>query len=160
MRWFRFPRTLGILACLYLAGMAVLFGLLAERSFDFVQGAGKVDGTVVELVARAPIGSTREPANTRTVTLAPVVSYLVNNETFRYTAAHGRFHQRLKVGDRVTVLYDPAQPSVARLKGEGSVLVPAISVGFAVAALLVAGMLLRTRRLGIAPDRRPLLPTR
>lgn len=154
MRWFRFPRTLGIVVCLYLLGMAAVFGMLSEQSLDFVHQAARTEGTVTELVARAPAGSTREPAaGTRTLSQAPKVSYVVNGTTYSYTAAHGRYHQRLKVGDRVQVLYDPSDPSVARLKGEGTVLVPGITVAFALAAALVALVLVRTRKVGSTPGR-------
>ena len=101
-------------------------------------------------MARAPAGSTREPtAGSRTVSQAPKVSYVVNGTTYSYTAAHGRYHQRLKVGDRVQVLYDLSDPSVARLRGEGSVLVPGITAAFGLAAVLVALVLIRTRKVGV-----------
>ncbi len=150
MRWLRFPRTLGIVVCLYLLGIAAVFGMLTQQSSHFARNAASTEGTVIALVARAPIGSTRtQPANARTVSQAPQVSYVVDGKTYEYTAAHGRYHQRLKVGDHVRVLYDPADPASARIKGEGKVLVPGITASFGLAALLVAVILFRTRRLGV-----------
>lgn len=151
MSWFRFPRVLGVVIALYLMGMAVVFGTFSQQSVHFVKHATRTDGTVVALVARAPAGSTREPVTgARAVPQAPEVSYSVGGTTYTYTAAHGRYHQRLKVGDQVQVLYDPTNPAEARLKGEGTVLVPGITVIFALAAVLVAIILVRTRKLGIA----------
>lgn len=135
-----------MLAAVYLAAMAVVFALLSAQDMDFVRTADLTDGTVVALVARAPLGSTREAQpDARTPTLAPKVSYVVDGRTYDYVAAHGRYRQRLQVGDRVTVLYAPADPSSARLRGEGQDAGPLVSVGFAVSALLVVLVVLRTR---------------
>ena len=120
MKWLRFPRILGIVVCLYLVGMSVVFGVLSRQNYEFVHTASQADGTVVALVPRAPIGSTREPrANAPRVSLAPTVRYVVNGQTYTYTAAHGKFRQPLRPGDTVTVLYSPQNPRIARLKGEG-----------------------------------------
>ena len=152
MRWLRFPRVMGVLVCLYLLVMAAVFGVFSHEGRQFARHAARTEGTVVALVARAPAGSTREPTvGTRTVALAPKVTYSVGGNTYTYTAAHGRYHQRIQVGDQLEVIYDPSDPSVARLQGEGNVLVPGITAAFGLAAVLVALILLRTRRLGIAP---------
>ncbi len=149
MSWLRFPRVLGIVVCLYLVAMSVLFGLFSNQNNRFVHHAAETQGTVVQLVARAPVGSTRPPRfdDGQSVSVAPKVRYEVGGITYDYVAAHGRFHQPLRVGDAVAVLYDPAAPALARLKGEGSVLVPLITAGFVAAALLVAVVLFRTRRI-------------
>lgn len=143
---------------LYLAGMAVLFGLLTEKSVDFLDAASSTPGTVIALVPKAPAGSRAQPTNSRMVSLAPKVSYLVDGTTHEYTAAHGRFRQHLKVGDTVQVLYERSDPSVARLKGEGRLMVPAIAAGFGLATLAVALVLVRTRKLGVPAERRPDTP--
>jgi hypothetical protein len=58
------------------------------------------------------------------------------------------------------VLYDPGDPADAQLRGEGRVLVPGITVGFAASAVLVAFVLFRTRNYemehSLSPGRRPL----
>jgi hypothetical protein len=152
VKWFRFPRALGIVIGLYLVGMAVVFAMFSQQSALFVRHAARTDATVVALVARAPAGSTREPVTgARTVPQAPKVSYTVDGTTYTYTAAHGRYHQPLKIGDQVQVLYDHAHPGRARLKGEGTVLLPGITATFALAALLVVVILIRTRNLGVVP---------
>jgi hypothetical protein len=162
VKWLHFPRTLGIVVCLYLLGMAVVFGLLTSRNYRFIEHARQVSGTVMALVPRAPFGSTREPraGERRMMSLAPTVQYQVNGKTYEYTAARGRFRQPVKIGDHLTVLYDPSDPADAQLRGEGRVLVPGITVGFAASAVLVAFVLFRTRNYetehSLSPGRRPL----
>ena len=114
------PRAVGVVVVVYLAAMSVVFALLSAQNADFVRTASQTEGTVVALVARAPLGSTREAQpDARTPSLAPKVTYEVAGRTYDYVAAHGRARQRLQVGDRVTVLYAPADPTKARLRGEG-----------------------------------------
>lgn len=151
----RFPQVVGVVAAVYLVAMAVVFALLSAQNHDFVRTASRTEGTVVELVARAPLGSTREAQpDARTPSLAPKVTYVVDGKSYDYVAAHGRYRQRLQVGDRVTVLYSPADPSSARLRGEGMDSGPVVSVGFGVAAVLVLLVLVRPRRRH-APPRTP-----
>lgn len=127
--------------------MSVVFALLSAQNMDFVRTASLTEGTVVALVARAPLGSTRDAQpDARTPSLAPKVSYAVDGQTHVYVAAHGRYRQRLQVGDRVTVLYDPSDPAVARLRGEGQDSGPVLSVGFGLAAVLLLLVLFRPRR--------------
>ena len=156
----RFPRTVGIVVAVYLAAMAVVFALLAAQNADFGRTASRTEGTVVALVARAPLGSTRDARpDARTPSLAPAVSYVVDGRTYRYVAAHGRYRQRLQVGDTVTVLYAPSDPATARLRGEGQNLAPVLSAGFAAGAVLVLVLALRLgRRTGAR--RRPTPPAR
>lgn len=154
MKWLRFPRVLGVAVGLYLAGLAVVFGVLSMQSDQFSDHAASTTGTVTALVARAPAGSNREPRHGQRPSLAPTVHYEVAGHGYDYTAAHGRFRQPLQPGDTVTVLYDPSNPAVARLRGEGAVLVPGLTTGFAVAAVGVGVLLFRTRNRGGPPDRR------
>jgi hypothetical protein len=158
MKWLRFPRILGVAVCLYLLGMAALFGFLSTASFRFVNNATATEGTVVSLVVKRPAGSQRDP-NLRSpnVPLAPKVTYEVNGKTYSYVAAHGRYHQRLTVGSKVTVLYDPSDPAQARLQGEGRVLIPLITSGFATAAIGLGVLLFLTRN-GLHPAKLPAEP--
>ena len=145
MRWLRFPRLLGIVACVYLLAMAVLFGYLSIQNYRFVHRAAHTQGTVVSLDARPPAGSTRTP---RGVTRAPTVRYVVAGQSYTYTAAHGTYRQRHQVGATIEVLYDPSNPERARLRGEGQLMIPLITSGFATTALLLGFVLFRTRNLG------------
>ena len=156
MRWLRFPRTLGIVVCLYLIGMSVIFGNLSTQSYRFVRGAQATTGTVIALRPTPTAGSSRTPVDRpgRLVPTAPQVRYTVNGKTYQYVAAHGRYRQRLHVGDNVTVLYDPTNPARARLRGEGNVLVPLITAGFATCAIGVAVVLVLTRNVGASPRSR------
>ncbi|MGI3784489.1 MAG: DUF3592 domain-containing protein [Janthinobacterium lividum] len=156
----RFSQTVGILAAVYLAAMAVVFALLSAQNADFVRTASRTEGTVVALVARAPLGSTRDAQpDARTPSLAPKVTYVVDGRTYDYVAAHGRYRQRIQVGDRVTVLYSPSDPSSARLRGEGMDSGPVVSAGFGLAAVLLVLVIVRPRRRSAAP-RTPAGPAR
>lgn len=144
-------------AAVYLLGMATLFALITLRASDFARDARQVSGTVVALVARAPLGSTRDPRDdAQAPSLAPKVGYTVDGRSYTFTAAHGRYRQRLRVGDTVTVLYAPDDPSRARLSGEGRPMGPVISLGFALGALGVVVVLLLTRPGRMA---RPFVPS-
>ena len=146
----RFPRVVGALTVVYLVAMAVVFALLSDQNADFARTASRTEGTVVALVARAPLGSARESRpDARAPSLAPKVTYAVEGQTYTYVAAHGRYRQRLQVGDKVTVLYAPSDPTSARLRGEGQDLGPAVCVGFALAAVLLLVVLVRFRRRGL-----------
>lgn len=156
----RFPRAVGIVAVVYLAAMSVVFALLSAQNADFVRTASRTEGTVVALVARAPLGSTREAQpDARNPSLAPKVTYTVDGRTYDYVAAHGRARQRLQVGDRVTVLYSRGDPTKARLRGEGQDSGPLVSAGFGLAALLLVLVVVRPRRRSTGP-RTPSGPAR
>ena len=139
----RFPRTLALIAMLYLLAMAAVFALLAGQEAAFVRNAHQTPGTVVALVPRAPLGSTRESRSNPS--LAPRVRYTVDGKTYDYTAAHGRSRQRLRVGDTVTVLYPTGDPGTARLRGEGRHVGPMLAGSFALGAAVVALSLVWTR---------------
>lgn len=141
-----------MLAAVYLVVMAAVFALLSAQNMGFVRDAGQTEGTVVALVARAPVGSTRDAQpDARTPSLAPKVSYVVAGQTYVYVAEHGRYRQRLQVGDRVTVLYAPTSPGAARLRGEGQDAGPLVSGGFGLAAALLVLVLVRFRRRAVRP---------
>jgi hypothetical protein len=54
------------------------------------------------------------------------------------------------------VLYDPTDPRRARIRGEGSILVPLITSGFVTAALAVGVVLFLTRNIGAEQRSRSL----
>jgi hypothetical protein len=139
--------------CVYLMVLAVLFGFLSIQNYRFVAKAAHTTGTVISLDPRPPAGSTRTP---RGITRAPTVRYEVGGKTYTYTAAHGTYRPRHRVGDTVEVLYDPGNPAKARLRGEGRLMIPLITSGFATAALLVGFVLFRTRNVGVRPSPRPV----
>lgn len=157
MTWLRFPRVLGLIVCVYLLGIAVIFGFLSIQSYRFVHDAATTQGTVVELVNRPTAGSTRSPGpRTRNPPTAPKVTYTVDGTSYTYTPQHGRYRQELKVGDTVTVQYDQSNPAVARLRGEGRIMLPLLTSGFVTTALGVGAVLFITRRVGrtVRPGRR------
>jgi hypothetical protein len=130
--------------------MSVVFGNLSTQSYRFVRGAQATTGTVTALLPTPTAGSSRTPPNRpgRLIPTAPKVRYSVGGKSYEYAAAHGRYRQPLRVGDRVTVLYDPTNPAHARIRGEGSVLVPLITSGFVTSALAVGAVLFLTRKIG------------
>jgi hypothetical protein len=161
VKWLRFPRVLGLLVCGYLLGIAVIFGYHSTLSFRFVSNAVSTQGTVVELVPRSTAGSTRPPGpRTPNPPTAPRVTYTVNGIQHSYTPQHGRYRQRLKVGDTVLVQYNPDNPAQARLRGEGRILLPLLTSGFVTAAIAVGALLFLTRRVGAGtvPARQRALP--
>jgi hypothetical protein len=137
--------------CLYLIGMSLVFGNLSTKSYRFVHNAQATTGTVVALLPTPTAGSSRTPTNRpgRLMPTAPKVRYVVGGKSYEYVAAHGRYRQPLHVGDQVTVLYDPDDPGRARLRGEGSLLIPLITAGFLTCALAVAALLFATRNTGV-----------
>lgn len=146
VKWLRFPRVLGVALCLYLLAMAVLFGYLSTLSYRFVSNATATQGTVIGLEVKRPAGSQHAPDLRRhNLPMAPQVRYEVAGHRYTYVAAHGRFHQRVRVGDHVTVLYDPSYPAHARLRGEGRIMLPLITSGFATGSVVLAIVLYLTR---------------
>ena len=145
MRWLRFPRLLGLIACLYLMAMAVLFGYLSIQNYRFVHDAGRTTGTVIAL--RRPPAGRRDPERSGRHPRAagPLRG---GRPDVRIHGGPRHVSADLQLGDQVVVLYDPADPSQARLRGEGRLMVPLITSGFATAALLVGYVLFRTRHLG------------
>ncbi len=155
MVWLRFPRTLALAAAGYLLAMAVVFALLSAQGSVFTRQAQQTTGTVVALVPRAPLGSTRESRSSLgPPSLAPRVSYTVDGKTYSYIAPHGRYRQRLRVGDTITVLYAATDPKRARLSDRGQPLGPVLAAGFALGALGVGLILIRTRPSRAGNDRR------
>ncbi len=149
MRWLRLPRVIGVVACVYLAAVTVFFWYQTSERFRFVNNAQRVTGEVIALQSRPLAGATRLPeADSRSVPLAPTVRYVVDGKRYEYTPDHGVIGNRIKVGDKLVVRYDPAAPSRARLQGEGRLLLPLITAGFATTTLGVATLLFLTRRAG------------
>lgn len=151
VRWLVFPRVLGIALALYLAGMTGLFGYFASENTEFTNSASSVEGVVIALQPRPLPGSSHQPSTSqRNVPYAPVVSYQVGGHTYTYTPSHGRYGLTEKVGDHATVLYDPANPSVARLRGEGRILMPVLPIAFGLATAAVVVALVATRSYSFA----------
>ena len=65
----------------------------------------RTEGTVVSLV-----GSNRK---------APVVDYVVSGNTYEHRSGLNTSPPSFVVGDKVTILYDPASPQNSRIEGYG-----------------------------------------
>lgn len=95
--------------------MAAVFGtvagVLAVRTAGFLADAKAVDGVVVGLDEQY---SSSENGSTRS-TYHAEVAYEVGGQALGFTDRIGTNPPRYDVGERVTVLYDPADPGDARL---------------------------------------------
>lgn len=90
-------------------GLLGLAALLAASSRSFIAGAEAAEGTVVNLVAS---GST-DPT-----TYAPVVTFVApGGARIEFTSSAGENPPRYARGQKVRVLYPPADPRRARIDG-------------------------------------------
>lgn len=156
MRWFRFPRLIGVVVAVYLVAITLLFARLSMDNHTFRGNAASTQGTVVALVPKTFTGSPRGLRRHDGVPLAPVISFTASGMTYSYTPSQGSYKQRIAIGDHVTILYDPDDPgATAQVKGEGRIVLPLITVGFGLSTVGVVIVLIRTRRLGSRPAPRP-----
>ena len=100
-----------------LLGVA-LVGFAAWRYMDttrFLAGSERTAGAVVEMVQRTQSREDGE-GNVHTSTLwHPVVSFTAQGQTVEFESDQGSRRPAYEVGDSVTVAYDPASPSDARI---------------------------------------------
>ena len=148
MRWFRFPRIVGIVVIAYLILVTGYFAFEAARRSRFIADAKSTPGTVVALEPRPLAGTTRVHTLGDDVPRAPEVRYVVDGKTYLYTPTHGLIGSPVQVGDQIEVLYDANNPARARLRNEGQLLLPLITAGFATTAIGVVVLLVLTRRRG------------
>ncbi len=88
--------------------LSVGFGL-GISNVRFASGAKRTDGVVVDLVWRS--GGKGRPS------AAPVVSYEVDGKAYQFTSGTASRPPSYDVGEKVGVLYDPEDPSDAKLDG-------------------------------------------
>jgi hypothetical protein len=121
-------------------------GYAASRVAAFVRGATAAEGTVVELV---PSTSTDNDGH-RSTTYRPVVEYQAGEgEPRTFTDGMGSSPPAFDVGERVTVLYDPARPTDARIRATFSLWgVPMIVGGIGAVFAVLGGVLLGVRAAG------------
>ncbi|MFD7023253.1 DUF3592 domain-containing protein [Promicromonospora sukumoe] len=104
-----------LLVAVGLLAMAAVFGtvagVLAVRTAGFLADARAVDGVVVGLDEQY---SSTDEGTTRS-TYHAEVAYEVGGQEHGFTDRTGTNPPRYDVGERVTVLYDPADPGNARL---------------------------------------------
>ncbi|MFI9487313.1 DUF3592 domain-containing protein [Promicromonospora sp. NPDC052451] len=101
---------IGLLAMGAVFGTAA--GVLAAGTAEFLASARPADGVVVGLdedLSRDGDGRTRSVYH-------PVVAYEVGGQEHTVTGRTGTSPPAYDVGERVTVLYDPAAPDEARIK--------------------------------------------
>lgn len=76
---------------------------------SFVSDAKRADGVVIDLAWHS--------SGKSGMTAAPVVRYDVDGKAYEFTSSMSSKPPAYKVGEQVTVLYDPAEPSEGRLDG-------------------------------------------
>lgn len=155
VKWVRFPRVVGGIVVVYFLVVTAYFAYETVRAGQFIQNATPVTGTVVALEPRPIAGTTRVQPSGTDIPLAPQIRYVVNGKTYLYTASHGVVGSQLEVGNAIEVLYDPSNPERARLRGEGRILLPLITAGFATAAVVLGVVLILTRNHGAGPRPAP-----
>jgi len=164
VRWFRFPRVLGVAACVFF--LFVSASLVAAKWGDhqWARTAGRPDGTVVQLVPRPFLGSNRAPRGAQgpVAPVAPVVEHTVNGvQQPAYAPQHGEVRRRYHVGGPVTVLYDRDDPQIARLDDEGRYGLLGLAAIFVLTSLAVAAGLIATRKINyVGPRANASGPTR
>lgn len=148
MTWLRFPRVVGVVAVAYFLVVTAYFAYETARRSQFAAEATTVTGVVVALEPRPIAGSTHVQASGDDLPLSPQVRYVVGGRTYLYTASHGRVGLPVRVGDAIEVLYDPANPERAHLRGEGQILLPVITAAFGTTTVLLVLVLVLTRNRG------------
>lgn len=104
LRWA--PRLFLVIGVVLLVVCPIFF----VRTLQFVAGAERVTGTVIDL--------SRESDSEGTVTFYPVVRFTTaDGRTVEFVSSSGSSPPSESVGDRVEVLYDPDDPQDARLTG-------------------------------------------
>lgn len=152
VKWLRFPRVLGIIACAFFLLIAVALGGAKWGDHEWSRTAGRTEGTVTQLLPRPFLGSQRAPRGSQ-VPVAPEVSYTVDGVKHLYTPAHGEMRRRYPVGGTVTVLYDRSDPTLARLVDEGRYGLVGLSVIFVLLSASTAVILIGTRRIAYVGPR-------
>ena len=115
--------------------LLVLTPVMVVRTAQFLAGAERTDGTVVDL--------SRSKDSEGSVTFSPVVSFTTaEGRTVEFVSSSGSSSPSHSEGDRVEVLYDPDDPNDARLSGFldlwfGSLVVGVLGAAFTVFSAVV-----------------------
>lgn len=102
-------KGLGIVGVVFsMIGFLMLMGagLWAQKTFSFKERAQAVEGEVVEMVANRGSDST---------TYAPKYSFMANGQQYNVISSTSSNPPAYSVGEKVQVLFDPANPLDARI---------------------------------------------
>jgi hypothetical protein len=126
---------------LILAGLILLLlGMRQMKSGDaYVAHAVKAQGEVVALAEKRYI-VTKGKAHKA---FYPVVRFTADGREMRFTSDMAGSQPEYKVGDKVEVVYDPADPSKAKINHPASTHAAGYALCAAGVALIVAGVVLR-----------------
>lgn len=104
-----------ILPLLFMCAGACTVGVgiyIYSNSLAFLDHAKSATGTVVEIA----ISSSNRPGKKEKVTQRPIIEFqLESGDKARFKSELGTKSSSYSVGDTVPVLYDPAEPSEARI---------------------------------------------
>ncbi len=135
------PRWLAWLFLLLGLGLAAGAGLAVWLEISFRQRSVEAEGRIVQMIQRASTSS----SGSRSTNWTPVFAFrLPDGKEVRVEAGFSSSPPCCAVGDRVTVRYDPANPSSAQMAGFlSSWLVATILGGLGAVFLLVGGLVMR-----------------
>lgn len=90
-------------------GMLVGAALIYRNTSSFLAGASKAEGTVVELV---------RSRSSNSITYQPVVQFAgQSGQTIEFVSSISSNPPEYRIGQKIPVLYDPADPQDARITG-------------------------------------------
>jgi hypothetical protein len=133
----------GILFAVIAVGLLTAAALTYISKSRFVDRAVRAEGTVVDVELKT---SRSTDTSRLTTSRYPVVEFQARNEQrVRFTSSSSM--SGASVGDRVTVLYDPAKPRDASLSGVGQLwLLPMILGGIGIFFAGFAAVILKVLR--------------
>lgn len=121
----------------------ILIGVSAAISFSkyqFINRATKAEGTIINIVERRSSDSNNS-------TYAPVVTFRTNNLEHTFTSSVSTSSRPL-IGEKVTVLYDPADPNDAAIDSVTTLWFFPLIVGFMGLIFLMIGIFSKIKPLG------------
>jgi hypothetical protein len=103
---------------------------LGASTVSFLVSADRTDGTVTDMVPYTTTKRDYSGMHNTTTLWRPVVEFRVDDQEYTFQSSVGTSPPAHRVGDTVSVAYDPDDPSDARLASFGTVfLVPLITGG-------------------------------
>ncbi|WP_198377752.1 DUF3592 domain-containing protein [Neoroseomonas rubea] len=135
------PRWLAWMFLLFGLGSAAGAGVAVSRELAFRQRAVETEGRIVQMIQRAGSSS----SGNRSANWTPVFAFrLPDGKEVRVEAGFSSSPPCCAVGDRVTVRYEPGDPSNAQMAGFlSSWLLASILGGIGASFLLAGGLVMR-----------------
>lgn len=153
MRRGRLPFVVGLV----FGGVGIVLAVVAVIVVGVTLGAlrdgARTEGTVVDVVARTSTTEDSDGRSRESTAYHPTVRFRADGRTYTFTSSTGSDPPAYEVGDRVPVVYDPADPGDARVNTFWSLyLAPIVLGGLAVVFLAVGVPLFRHGRSRLRRD--------